>query len=114
MRHLFSLPTHDSIYWTHPCGDIAIWTGTARCALELLFYPFLSIYFSVKATNEELLDAGVKTYNDIVTALKSGVRNLESMKKASNVAESIKNLKSEMGSAEQDTLDALSKVSSEN
>lgn len=105
---------HANNYWTLHCRDIAIWTGTARCALKLLFYSFLFIYISVKATNEELLDAGVKTYNDIVTALKSGVGNLESMKKASNVAESIKNLKSEMGSAEQDTLDALSKVSSEN
>lgn len=78
------------------------------------------MHFSVKATEpdtsaaaEALLDHEVFIFSDIALNLKAGLLDLQNVKGATEISQSVKNLESQMGQNEKDALKALFKISTE-
>ena len=63
--------------------------------------------FSATANSETLLEEGVSVFNDIVSNLKSGVDGLKSVKGMTDIAQSVLNLQSQMGSDEKESLKVI-------
>ena len=66
--------------------------------------------FSVTGTSETLLEEGVNIYKDIVSNLKNGVDGLKSVKGMTDIAQSVTNLQSQMGSSERESLKVITTI----